>query len=221
MLALFDLDGTLINTKSLIDFYEFHLTRNLGADEAEEHLREFRQEIAEKYRSGKPRKELNRWFYSRYFGGLDRHQLAAEADEWFALSLKQPDFFNAAVVQELAKRKAEGFEAVMVTGSFYEVVYPIANYLGFSHIVCAPLAVDLNCYTGELTDEPTISEGKAKAVERFALHHEKTLTGSFGYGDDTTDFAFLELVDCPFVVGANDMAHVAKARGWGYLQGTV
>lgn len=221
MIALFDLDGTLIKPKSVIAFYEFYLLNTQSADESTRSLAEFRTALGEQMQLCESRMDLNRWFYQSYFAGMSRPVLARHCRAWVENCMQTDDFFHPEILVELDQRRYEGYEPVIVTGSFYEVVKPIADHLGISNILCAPLEDQDDVYTGRLLALPTIAAGKVEAINKFLTREARDLDASYGYGDDLSDLDYLELVDHPVAFNGADLGAVALDRDWTFIPSAV
>jgi HAD superfamily phosphoserine phosphatase-like hydrolase len=89
------------------------------------------------------------------------------ANEWFQAKQVESDFFYCNTVNELKRHQAQGDEVILVSGSFFECVYPIASYLGVKYCLCIHLECDNGAYTGRLLGEQTIGEGKKRAIEKY------------------------------------------------------
>ena len=120
------------------------------------------------------------------------------------------------VVRLVDGLRARGAKLVLVTGSFSELVEPIARELFAHHAITAPLERQGGVFTGRLLASPTIGPGKAQAVERYAREAGVPLARCFALGDDVSDIPFLELAGRVGVPSDGDPELVAsaKARGW-------
>lgn len=219
MISFFDLDGTLIRPRSLISFYEFYASAGRPEAIGDGGADLFNVIVEEKMRVTPCRVELNRWFYHSFISNEPRPKLAHWSRRWFAACLASGDFFHPAMVEELNKRVGEGYLPVIVTGSFYEVVKPIADFLGIDDIVCAPLEEIEGRYTGRLKHAPTIAAGKVEAIGRFMSQRTMSLKQSFGYGDDITDLDLLEVVENPVAFNSSALRAIAAERKWNFISG--
>lgn len=212
--AFFDLDETMINQKSLIEFYNYYLNYMGILSEVD-----INGLIMDKLQSGISRESLNKWFYKKYFSKIEIKLLKKLANLWVLQEISKNSFFNDSVIERLESHKNQGHICVFLTGSFREIVEPIAKVLGIHHSICAPLEERDGYYTGNLTTYPTIGIGKKYALELFSLSHNIDLISSYGYGDDFSDFNFLECVGNPVVVSSNNDALIeyAKKRNWNIL----
>lgn len=216
--AFFDLDGTLITEKSLLSFFAFYLeVEGLGRFAR---WVEFSRELSRRLAAGAPREQLNAWFYRNAFAGIRVDRLRELAVRWCAERCSDSIFFNAQVVDCLERHRAERLGTVIVTGSFREVVAPLAERLNVDHVICAPLEESDGYYTGALTARPTIGGGKLAAVDRFIRENGVNAATCVGYGDDHTDIEFLRRLGRPRVPANSTVELLLHAReqGWDVLE---
>ncbi|MES2824357.1 MAG: HAD-IB family hydrolase [Pseudomonadota bacterium] len=216
--AFFDLDGTLIKTKSLLSFFEYYIDTNptLKTRLSWQLIEYAMQHLIS---VGVATDVVNQWFYQKNFGGLDVSELATSASAWFE-EKRHTNFFFDDVVAKLKEHKNLGAEIVIVTDSFYEVVKPIADYLEVSDLLCAPLEIIDGKYSGQLTALPMIGKGKAEAIKRY-LSLRGNAEPTYGYGDDFSDMNFLELVDKPVAssaCGPTNFLKIARSQSWKIIE---
>jgi HAD superfamily hydrolase (TIGR01490 family) len=216
--AFFDVDGTLWSERSLVSFYESLIEHQYGDSRAAK-LARFAREVAVKTGEGAAREALNAWFYEHYFRDLDVQLVAEVGRRWFETRVSRPGFFVEAAVRLAREHVDAGDVVVLVSGSFREIVSPLAEVVGASHLLVAPLEERAGVYTGRLTGAPMIGAGKADAVGAFLLARSIDPRRCYGYGDDDSDVPFLAFLGSPTVVspGRSPMAAVARARGWSVL----
>lgn len=216
--AFFDLDGTLIADTSIVSFYRYFLQAEHG-HEVQARGAVILRAVNEKKQAGIERDELNSWFYQSYFAGLKLARLRTLAAEWLEARLQDPAFFFPSMTAYVQAYREKGIGTVLVTGSFREVAQPLANLLGMTAYLCAPLEESGGRYTGYMTGEPMIGAGKAAAVRNFAIRHHAALEACSGYGDDHTDIAFLSELGSASVLSngsARLLSHAANL-GWNVI----
>jgi HAD superfamily hydrolase (TIGR01490 family) len=203
----------------VISFYRLFLDCERNG-EAARLWHEFNEELQALHVSGTPREGLNAWFYNNFFCGVPVRRVAAIAREWWRQRRVQSDFWIDAVVRRANKHRHAGHELVLVTGSFREVIAPLANLLGAKHALIAPLEERSGIYTGRLNGMPMIGEGKGAAVATYIKHRGFHAKRCYGYGDDESDLAFLERVGNPVAVanGPSVLASLARTRNWRVLE---
>lgn len=213
--AFFDLDGTIISDTSVTSFFEYYLAR---VDDAAggERWKQFERELSGLRRSGWKRQALNAWFYRKSIAGVDASLLGCLANEWLELRSSTAEFFNGGIVSRLREHIGQGVECVIVTGSFREIVHPIARKLGLRQWISAPLEETDGVYTGNLLASPMIGTGKRNAIRKFLRERSAQPERCYGYGDDISDIPFLEMLGKPSVVSGSSHAalHFARERGW-------
>jgi len=213
--AFFDVDETLIRTKSMFDFYRFFC--NLRGMDGE--LKAFERDFAEMWRSNRPREEMNRAYY-RYLAGLTPDELARAGGRWWEETSRRPDILIGQSVALLTALRDEGIIPVLVSGSFEEILYPIGQQLGVRTFLCAPMEIGLGgFYTGELGLPQTIGIGKAEAIKAFLSMQGGHMENCWAVGDDLSDIPMLEAVGHSVAVGTEtDLSRVARERGWAVLE---
>lgn len=221
--AFFDVDGTLINSKSMFTFLKYFyanggLVGNLVAN--------LRYCIA-CVRCGiwsfktKKREVVNRNYYQLY-AGYQQSKTRHLGERWFDLALRSDDvFFNRDTLKELEAHKANGAGIVLVSGSFPACLLPISRYVDADFILASQLEVENDIYTGNLLPPQVIGKGKQTAIQNLmnACHFSR-YKDCFAYGDHISDLSMLEVVGNPRVI-AGDLAlekHALK-NNWTIIGG--
>jgi HAD superfamily phosphoserine phosphatase-like hydrolase len=170
-------------------------------------------------RDGTPRAEVNQAYYKLLLAGRSSIEVAAIAQHWFQRHAADPQFFCGNVSSFLSRALGLGARIVLVSGSFSELLRPIAEHTGAVDVLASPLEQLNGRYTGRLLGVPLIGEGKAAAVERYAAMHGLALERCAGIGDDLTDVPFLSLLGQAWVPARSDAAMLQHARdvGWSVL----
>ena len=209
-LALFDLDNTLLEGDSDVEWAQFLIEEGvLRADEY--HAK-------------------NLWFAERYKDGtLDIRefldfQLAplakyprAQLDAWhegFMQRKIRPIIRNRAV--ELVASHADAVRAI-VTATNRFITEPIARELGIDHLIATDIEEVAGCFTGRPRGTPCFREGKIERLGEWLAARGTRLSDceSWFYSDSLNDVPLLERVDHPVAVDpdATLRAH-ALERGW-------
>jgi HAD superfamily hydrolase (TIGR01490 family) len=217
--AFFDVDGTLWAEKSLLSFYRTYLDHE-DPGSADRAWASFERDVERLQRAGVPREEQNRWFYRTRFAGLPVKRAAELARVWFAERSARSGFFLQAVMNRARSHVRQGDLVVLLTGSFREIVEPLAARIGTALMITAPLCVRSGRYTGELDGPPTIGAGKAVALAAFLDERGIDPASTFGYGDDVSDVPFLERIANPVAIVTGGVGEPAFAteRGWEVLR---
>jgi phosphoserine phosphatase len=112
----------------------------------------------------------------------------------------------------VATLKAKGCRTVLVTGGFHQFADPVAEQLGFDHVVANRLEVAGGALTGGLVGPITDSSvKKAVLLQEAALLGEGTI--SLATGDGANDIPMLEAATYGIAYSAKPKARAA-ADGW-------
>jgi HAD superfamily hydrolase (TIGR01490 family) len=199
--AFFDVDDTLISIKSMFSFLDY-LQQTCGATDPILYKR-CEQIRHHKKTSGLRREELNQHYYE-VLSGLRVDQVTRLGRDWYASVATKKGFFFEEMVNTLIDHIAKGHDVVLVSGSFSALLEPIAQDLKVTTTIGADLEVKDGCYTGKLTREPNIGQGKANRIREYAECHNISLTESYAYADDVSDQQMLSCVGNPCLVNPKD-----------------
>ncbi|MGW0532097.1 HAD family hydrolase [Streptomyces sp. NPDC003032] len=213
--AFFDVDETLIAGKSMFRFLAFYLEAK-GEEPAT--YRQLSGELFGMAAMGATREDINRAYYRLYAGESER-RLARLGAQWFVRESRDEAFWLSASVAEHARLRRRGVETVLVSGSFFACLDPIAEKLGVSDVLGAPVVVRDGRLTGEIT-EPMIGNGKARAARDWLARRGVAPEHCAAYGDHVSDLPLLETMGVAVVVGDDpQMMRLAEQRGWPRLPG--
>jgi alcohol-forming fatty acyl-CoA reductase len=211
VLAVFDVDGTLIQTNVVEYFFWMRLQ-----DEPLEEWPRFLAQMAAKaprwlYLERRSRAEFTRAFYREY-EGLDverMRRLGQEALNTVTLRRVFPEG-----VRRIRAHKEAGHRVLLLTGALDVVVQPLAELLEVD-VDCAHLLVEDGLMTGDLEQPPPAGEARATALEEYAARHGVDLGESFAYADAISDLPMLERAGTAVVVNPDArLSQVAAQRGW-------
>jgi HAD superfamily hydrolase (TIGR01490 family) len=191
--AFFDVDGTLLNTRSLLRFLDF--VRSERHWDGEAWFAPWLAELGRLVRGRVPRQELNAAYF-RAFRGQKVRDVEELGARWYAQASVAPDLLNPAGVSELRRHQEQGARTVLVSGSFLPVLRGLRDALGCHDIICTELEESDGRYSGRLLGEPCIGPVKAERIVAFAARHGLLLARCFAYGDDDSDAAMLGAVGC-------------------------
>lgn len=212
-LAIFDLDGTLLNGDSDYTWGQFLVEKGLVDTQVY--------------------KEANDKFFKQYQSGtLDIY-------EYLAFSLAPlTQFSNAELtalhqtfmqekIQPMMQKKAialikhhkdQGHFLLMITATNQFVTGPIGDALGMDHIIAPVPEIINDQYTGKVAGIPSFQEGKVTRLNDWLAETGHSMEGSYFYSDSRNDLPLLELVDHPIVVdGDETLTNIAQERGWQHI----
>ncbi len=211
ILALFDLDNTLLAGDSDFEWAQFLIDRGV-LDRATYEAR-------------------NQAFYDQYKAGtLDIHEFLdfqlkplsqyprTVLDAWHAEYMKQrilPMIRDSARAL-VDKHRDEVRVIITATNSF--VTAPIARAFGIEHLIATEPEVRDGVFTGGVSGTPCFREGKVERLEAWLAERGeniKSVLKSTFYSDSHNDLPLLEQVGHPVAVDPDAAlrAHAA-ARGW-------
>lgn len=208
--AFFDVDETLVGAKTMFSFLEFHLAATGRPGEVYEQARAELQRLAD---DGMAREDVNRAYY-RHYTGTPVADLIEQGQAWFRRQLREEGFFHPPGVAALRAHLAAGDHAVLVSGSFFPCLDPIARHLGARAALGTEQVLDAGHLTGEVI-RPMIGAAKGKAARTWAAEHGIDPADCSAYGDHSTDLDLLRAVGHPVAVGDDPLllTHVEQRGG--------
>lgn len=214
--AFFDVDGTLISIKSMFSFLDY-LLEQLGTNDSPE-VRVYRRRLQQMIAEEQPREAINSFYYSIY-AGLEVALVQRLGRAWYAQVRNSDGLFFGRMLEEVRWHQAQGASTVLVSGSFAAILAPLAEELGVAFLIAAPLEIREGRYTGRLTGQPTIGQGKAAGVQAFTREHRLQLQRCYAYGDDISDVPMLEQVGYPVMVNPDPAARdLCQRRNWSVIE---
>jgi fatty acyl-CoA reductase len=211
VLAVFDVDGTLVETNVV----EYYFWMRLKAQPIED-WPGFLAGLAQKaprwlLLERRSRAEFQRSFYREY-DGLDleeMRQLGAEALNEVTLRRVYPEG-----MRRIREHKRAGHRVLLLTGALDIVVEPLAELLQVE-VDCARLMVRDGVLTGDLEKPPAAGEARGTLLDEYARANGIDLAESFAYADSLSDLPMMELVGTPVAVNPDPrLSQVASQRGW-------
>ncbi len=211
VLAVFDVDGTLVET-NVVEYFLWMRLRAQPLDEWPSFLAQlFREAPRWFYLERRSRAEFQRSFYREY-DGLDYEVmkgLGREALEAVTLRRIYPEG-----MRRIREHKRAGHRVLLLTGALDVVVEPLAELLEVE-VDCAHLLVKDGRMTGDLQSPPPAGEARGALLEEYAARNRIVLSESFAYADSLSDLPMLELAGTPVVVNPDArLSQVAGQRGW-------
>ncbi len=216
--AVFDVDRTLLPGTTAERLFLRYLweKRQLGLREALltagftlRHLRPTPSRIAQSIRRHRP-----------YLRGKDLAEMQQLGVDCFARDIRPR--LAARGIEAVTAHRAEGHTTVMLSGSLWFLLQPMAEFLGVNHVIATRLAVKASSAPGRGAKLTTRLEGphpygraKALLIKRFADEHRLDLAASYAYADHYTDAEMLALVGHPICVNPDArLRKEAETRGW-------
>ncbi|MGO4449518.1 HAD family hydrolase [Phyllobacterium sp. TAF24] len=209
-IAFFDVDETLIRTKSMFAFLKFFdmTFQSINADAIIDELRQ-------RSHMGVNRAIINRAYWQAY-RGLNRQTVRVAAHEWVKHQIQTgEDFFIQQTIDRLRQHQNQEHIIVLVSGSGVDLLEPISSILGADYTLATQLCEENGYYTGDISSPVMIGDGKAVAASALAGQLCIRTGDCFAYGDHISDLPLLNLVGFPTAVGEDDeLIRHAKCHEW-------
>jgi HAD superfamily hydrolase (TIGR01490 family) len=211
VLAVFDVDGTLVET-NVVEYFLWMRLRSQPLEEWPSFLAQLLREAPRwLYLERRSRAEFQRSFYREY-KGLDYEVmkgLGREALDAVTLRRIYPEG-----MRRIREHKRAGHRVLLLTGALDVVVEPLAELLEVE-VDCAHVLVKDGRMTGDLQSPPPAGEARSALLEEYASKNGIVLSESFAYADSLSDLPMLELAGTPVAVNPDArLSQVAGQRGW-------
>lgn len=216
--ALFDLDGTLVNAHLWLGMVKHHLKTKenlfsvfwyltshmalapfwkMHLISTEKYYQSWGKDLAKLIKGIKLKrgKEIFDWL----------------TDEYLLPALKKK------VLERLKKHQEEGLLTILISGSFQDLVDIVANRLNIDFAIGTELEVVKDKFSGRIIPPLCLGQGKADKVKNFLSEKNLKINfkESFAYSDGIFDLPMLELVGNPVVVEPDKrLLKIAKNKGW-------
>lgn len=210
--AFFDLDKTVIAKASMVAFGRPLL--DAGFISRRMMARALWSQLVFHYLgAGEERMRKFRESALRITRGWDQARISALVGENLT-EVIEPIVYEEAL-ELIREHRAAGRRVFIVSASPYEIVFPLAGYLGVDDAIATRARIDgEGRYTGEV-EFYSYGPFKAEAMREIAARDGIDLEGSYAYSDSITDLPMLEAVGHPVVVNPDrDLGRVARRNEW-------
>lgn len=219
--VFFDVDGTLLNLKSMFSFKKFYVQQQNQTDGSI--WFKVGHAIFDMYMKfhilvGSDRNYINRLYY-RWFVGKKPEEINELGKIWYQkVKSEQQNLQVKPAIEALRRHQACGAEIVFVSGSFPEVLEPFAKELDVKYWLSTKLEAKEGKYTGRILPPQTIGAGKADAIRMFLAERSVKPESCFAYGDDFSDIPMLEAIGKPVAVAGDPrLITYARHKSWEIL----
>ncbi len=212
-----DVDGTIINFKSMFSFLEFFkknidFNKDIDRDSFINNCRKFDSVL----KSSAHREEVNRAYY-RQFSGIHDSMFFDLIKKWSEIQkINIKSLLINPVVKEINElRLSLNANVCFVSGSFIGLIKPFMEELDVQECLSTNLVIDGRKISGEITSPQTIGEGKAKSILSFLYGKNIDPDDCVAYGDHYSDIPMLECVGkAVAVIGHEELRLEAIKRSW-------
>jgi HAD superfamily hydrolase (TIGR01490 family) len=209
MLAIFDLDDTLIDGDSSSLWLRYMVEQGLAP--ADMLVRE--AEMMEAYRRGSLAMEEYMTFTLQPMRARPINEMAQWIERFIAESIAPIVFPQARTL--LQHYRTEGRTLLVVSATGEHLVGPISRFLGADDFLAINLGTEHGCYSGDTHGVMTYQQGKVTRLQHWLQQHRQDLEGSHGYSDSINDVPLLQAVDQAHTVNADEaLLTIATREGW-------
>jgi HAD superfamily hydrolase (TIGR01490 family) len=217
VLALFDLDHTLLALDSDEAWVEFLIGE--GALDRTV-FEQGNRAIVDRYRRGEVGVLEFTEFYLATLKGRDPPQLNAWRADYLARAIRPA--IPAAARALVDRHRRAGDLLVLTTATSRFLTAPIADELGFEHLIATEPEMIAGRYTGKVSGTPNMREGKVVRLEAWLAQRQQRLHDfreSWFYSDSRNDVPLLERITHPVAVNPDPtLAGLARARAWPVIE---
>ena len=213
ILALFDLDHTLLRDDSDEQWVAFLVEK--GELDGERFARAS-DELAARYQQG----EAGALEFTEFYLSTLRARAHGELiplREMFMQERIRP-LVPSATRDLVARHRRLGHLCVLTTGASRFLSEPIAQELGFEHLIATEPEIVDGRYTGRVAGTPNMREGKIDRLHAWLDGRGASLAAfseSWFYSDSQNDLPLLSRVTHPVAVNPDDvLAAHARRNGW-------
>lgn len=193
MLAIFDLDKTLLDADCEFAWCTLLVRQELVGIEFLEQVAQFFKE----YEEGTIDYVAYESYLINQMKGFTREQLHKLLD---AFVEELTPLVHPLVIQRVERHRSQGSTILMATSTNSVLAEPIAQMLGIENLVCTQVEMTEGVPTGKLVGTPAFGPNKVKKVKDWVSQHPVTLEGSWFYSDSYNDLPLLQVVQNPVAV---------------------
>jgi len=204
---IFDLDDTLLSGDCERGWITFLTSKGLMNDSTAE-LDRFDLD----YRKGILNFEEYSTFVQKPIMGLTREELDNLIEEFIQ---KNIDDLTDNLTKDLLNEASFADKVLIASGSHDFLVKGFADFFKIDSSIGTPVELKNNIFTGQLSGEPTFSDGKLRAVEKWCNSNDIEVKDSIFYSDSINDLPMFEVCGVPVAVNPDEkLKKIAKERAF-------
>lgn len=208
IIAVFDLDGTITNKRSVESAFIRHLLRmhRIGMRNLLRAALHYVRHILNNPVDATKRNK-------KYLAGIREEVVAG----WFRdfLAAVGNDIFRERLLDIVRQHRSAGHLTVLLTGSPLAFVEKLPFHGLFDYVFGTGLETNESWYTGNITGTHYYGSAKTDLIIQFAIDHKIDLTISYCYADSSSDIPVLSLFGVPVAVHPDrTLLHHAKKHNW-------
>ena len=209
-LTIFDLDETLINVDSDVEWGRYLIDKNL-VDPNE--WKSKNEKFYSQYKNGQLNIDEYLIFSCEPLKNIDL-QLLKKHRETFITERIEPNILEKG--QRLVeKHRSEGDELLVITATIEFITKPIVSLMGIEQII-APIPEFTNgAYTGKTVGIPSFGKGKLHRLNQWLKKNNKTFDSTTFYSDSHNDIPLLSAVTKPVAVDPDPiLLEESQRKNW-------
>ena len=204
---IFDLDDTLLSGDCEREWITFLTSKGLMNDSSAK-LDQFDQD----YRKGILDFEEYSTFVQKPIMGLTREELDNLVEEFIQKNIHH---LTDNLTRDLLYEASSADKVLIASGSHDFLVKGFADFFKIDSSIGTPVEFKNNIFTGQLSGEPTFSDGKVRAVEKWCNINDIEVKDSIFYSDSINDLPMFEVCGVPIAVNPDEkLKKIAKERAF-------
>jgi HAD superfamily hydrolase (TIGR01490 family) len=216
VLALFDLDQTLLNGDCDEAWVEFLIERDVLDRPSFERAN---RRVVDRYRRG----EVGVLEFTEFYVSTLAPHAMPQLEIWRGEYLQQKimPMISTAARELVARHLSSGDVTVLTTAASRFLTDPIAREFGIENLIATEPEMHGDRFTGRVAGTPNMRDGKIARLEAWLAERNEDLSAfrqSWFYSDSRNDIPLLSLVTHPVAVNADPaLAALATERRWPML----
>jgi len=204
---IFDLDDTLLSGDCEREWITFLTSKGLMNDSSAK-LDQFDLD----YRKGILDFEEYSTFVQKPIMGLTREELDNLVEEFIQKNIHH---LTDNLTRDLLNEASSADKVLIASGSHDFLVKGFADFFKIDSSIGTPVELKNNIFTGQLSGEPTFSDGKVRAVEKWCNSNDIEVKDSIFYSDSINDLPMFEVCGVPVAVNPDEkLKKIAKERAF-------
>ena len=178
--TFYDADDLIFNFKIKNSFLEYFLVETLPVENyARRAYEKFIKKYGQNLLNGASESFLNREYYKNFSGMPSKLMLEIGRSWYYKSKLEYKDnFFNQKSLFEIEMHKRNKAQIVILSSSFLPCLEPLMEELSSESVICTELEVINGYYTGNIIFDPIMVEGKTKAIQKFLVKQDPSISHS-------------------------------------------
>ena len=204
---IFDLDDTLLSGDCEREWITFLTSKGLMNDSSAK-LDQFDLD----YRKGILDFQEYSTFVQKPIMGLTREELDNLVEEFIQKNIHH---LTDNLTRDLLNEASSADKVLIASGSHDFLVKGFADFFKIDSSIGTPVELKNNIFTGQLSGEPTFSDGKVRAVEKWCNSNDIEVKDSIFYSDSINDLPVFEVCGVPVAVNPDEkLKKIAKERAF-------